>query len=209
MEGSRDAGLSPAFVGAFSRGESELVEVSGGGGSERRGAWGLTLLFSLLQYFMDDCKAKLLERVMERRGEVELMPQQQRIKEVVRERLELQGRFCSSWPQALSIQARPQNLTHTLRQRMELGDALWQAVGGQGSGVEVYVQKGLLGMAYQEAELFMLTDFSPGFRDTWAFLERRLEGAERMKRSAQEVGATPQTVKATSSTSSVHLVVME
>ena len=153
-----------------------------------KAAWGLTLPFSLLQYFMDDCKAKLLERVMERRAEVELMPQQQRIKEVVRERLELQARFCSSWPQALSIQARPHNLTHTLRQRMELGDVLWQAVGGRGSGVEMYVQKGLLGMAYQEAELFMLTDFSPGFRDTWAFLERRLEGAERMKRSALEVG---------------------
>ena len=103
---------------------------------------------------------------------------------------------------------------------MELGDALWVASGGQGSGVEVYVQKVLLGMAYQEAELFMLTDFSPGacqllnlllseiehgpkifrhvtsvdgglvtgFSNTWAFLERRLEGAERMKSSAQEVG---------------------
>ena len=70
---------------------------------------------------------------------------------------------------------------------MELGDALWQAIGGQGSGVEVYVQKGLLGVAYQEAELYMLTDFSPGFRDTWAFLERRLEGAERLKSRAQEV----------------------
>ena len=41
VEGSRDAGLSPAFVGAFSRGESELVEVSAGAAnSYHYGAWG-------------------------------------------------------------------------------------------------------------------------------------------------------------------------
>lgn len=46
----------------------------------------------------------------------------------------------------------------------------------RGAAASRYTRRALLMGAYTASELYMLSDCSPGFADTWDALDRRLEG---------------------------------
>jgi hypothetical protein len=54
-------------------------------------------------------------------------------------------------------------------------DDAWHAAGDRSVDASWYSRRALLMGVSAAAELFMLTDHSPGHADTWAFVERRLE----------------------------------
>lgn len=164
-EGAHDCHLSPAVLGILPRKEADLVE-----------------------YFMEKCREDLAKELERRREELAELPLKERTVAAVRARLEMQAPHASTWPQALSVQARPANAAASLRQRAELMDTIWAAVGDAGTQVERYAKRLLLAGAYSTSELYMLTDFSPGFHDTWSFLERQVEGVLEMRKSAREAG---------------------
>eukprot|EP00897_Mesotaenium_endlicherianum_P007948 jgi/Mesen1/7181/ME000037S06545 len=183
-EAARDLQLSPAIVGIFQRREAEL-------------------------YFMDECLKKLHAELALQRDELAHMTSTDRMVHAARTRLEMQALYTATWPQALNVQAMPSNLAASLRQRADLIDAILDASsgvgdggggGGGGGGVGGYGgaagassdaaarlgRKLLVGSAYGSAELYMLTDFSPGFEDTWLFLRRQIESVMELKKTARE-----------------------
>lgn len=162
-EGARDCGLSPSVLGILARKEAELVE-----------------------FFMDKCREDLAHDLERRKEELSRLPQRERTVAAVRARLEMQGPYASNWPQALAVQARPANVPTTLRQRAELMDVIWPAVGDAATQMERHAKRLLLAGAYSAAEIYMLTDFSPGFQDTWKFLDRQVGSVEDMKKTARE-----------------------
>lgn len=177
VEGAKHAGFSPSIIGLFSRGEAHLVE-----------------------HFMECCKQRLREEVEAERGEGggegearDSVSLEERIVRVVRHRLELQGLYAQNWAQALSIQARPSNIVRSLEQRKELVEEMWSLVGEGGSSsggplspLQLHSHHLLLASVYTTAELYMLTDFSPGFTETWAFVARQVKSAFELKQSATE-----------------------
>lgn len=172
-EAAKEAGLSQAVLGIFPRKEAELVE-----------------------YFMEASRLQLSEELTQRALEFESLPARQRLVAAIRERLELQAPYMSSWPQALSIQARPNNVPTTLKQRWELMDVLWETVGDQSEDMERHGKRLLLAGAYSAAEVYMLTDFSPGYDDTWRFLERQVDCVLELKKTVNEVSHVAQAVGA-------------
>ncbi|KAH7574537.1 hypothetical protein JRO89_XS03G0308600 [Xanthoceras sorbifolium] len=162
IAGAREVGLSPSIVGSFPRKEAALVE-----------------------FFMDDCLQKLIDRIDLGEDLQNLIPSQ-RISKLVRIRLEMQAPYISKWPQALSIQAQPLNVPTSFKQRAMLVDEIWHAAGDEGSAIDWYVKRTVLGGIYSTTEIYMLTDSSPDFRDTWTFLDDRVKDAFDMKKTVQE-----------------------
>lgn len=65
----------------------------------------LTVLFTYVQFFMDDCLQQLIDRIDAGEGELlKNLVLSERLSKLVRMRLEMQGPYISKWPQALSIQ---------------------------------------------------------------------------------------------------------
>ncbi len=95
-----------------------------------------------------------------------------------------------TWPQALAIQASPAHMGTMLKQRAQLVDDIWHACGDTATDYNWYTKRGLLAAVYAATELFMITDYSPGYADTWQSLDRRLADVKRFGSAATEVGAT-------------------
>lgn len=162
IAGAREVGVSPSIVGSFPRKEAALVE-----------------------FFMDECLQKLIDTIDSGEDLKNLVPSERIIK-LVRIRLEMQAPFISKWPQALSIQAQPLNVPTSFKQRAMLVDEIWHAAGDETSDVDWYVKRTVLGGIYSTTELYMLTDNSPDFRDTWRFLDGRVRDAFDLKKAIQE-----------------------
>ncbi|CAN8292488.1 unnamed protein product [Cochlearia groenlandica] len=162
MAGSRDVGVSPSIVGSFSRKEAALVE-----------------------FFMDECLHLLIDRVDSGLDLQNMIPSE-RISKLIRIRLKMQVPYMSKWPQALSIQAHPTNVPTSFKQRAMLVDEMWHAVGDGASDLDWYVKRTILGGVYSTTEIYMLTDDSIEYRDTWAFLDNRVKDAFDLKKSIQE-----------------------
>ncbi|KAL2621108.1 hypothetical protein R1flu_001313 [Riccia fluitans] len=171
--GARDVGLSPAIVGAFPRKEAALVE-----------------------FFMDECALALAEELEDREEELAKMVLKDRVAEIVWTRLQMQIPYLSKWAQALSIQANPLNAPSSLKQRALLVDDIWHAAGDRSTDMDWYAKRALLAGVYSTTELYMLTDTSPGFKDTKTFLERRIADAIDCRKSVQEASQLAQALGA-------------
>ncbi|XP_012450524.1 uncharacterized protein LOC105773304 [Gossypium raimondii] len=162
IAGAKEVGISPSIVGSFPRKEAALVE-----------------------FFMDDCLQRLIDRIDSGEELQDLIPSQC-IYKLVRFRLEMQAPYISKWPQALSIQAHPLNVSTSFKQRAMLVDEIWHAAGDEASDLDWYVKRTVLGGIYSTTEIYMLTDSSPEFRDTWLFLDNRVKDAFDLKKTIQE-----------------------
>ncbi|KAL2915508.1 hypothetical protein HK105_204910 [Polyrhizophydium stewartii] len=90
-------------------------------------------------------------------------------------RLQLTAPFIRKWPQAAALLAQPQNLPTTLRDLGELVDEIWFLAGDRSVDLNWYSKRMLLAGVYTSTEMFMTTDTSPGFVQTFKFLDRRLK----------------------------------
>ncbi|KAL6974626.1 hypothetical protein U1Q18_028810 [Sarracenia purpurea var. burkii] len=162
IAGAREAGVSPSIIGSFPRKEAALVE-----------------------FFMDDCLQRLIDKI-DSEEELRNLIASERLSKLVRIRLEMQAPFITKWPQALSIQAQPQNIPISLKHRALLVDEIWHAVGDEATDVDWYAKRAVLGAIYSSTEVYMLTDSSPDFHDTWTFLDGRVRDAFDLKKSIQE-----------------------
>ncbi|KAI3814439.1 hypothetical protein L1987_14079 [Smallanthus sonchifolius] len=164
IAGARDVRVSPSIVGAIPRKEAALVE-----------------------YFMDECLQKLIDKIDS--GELQLLDlvASERIAKLIKVRLQMQAPYISKWPQALSIQAQPSNISTSFKQRAMLVDEFWHASNDEGSGVDWYLKRTVVGGIYSTTEIYMLTDNSTDFEDTWIFLKERVRDAFDLKKTFQEV----------------------
>lgn len=162
IAGARDVGLSPSIIGSFSRKEAALVE-----------------------YFMDDCLQRLVDKIDSDESLKNLTPSDC-ITKLIRFRLEMQVPYISTWPEALGIQAQPVNVPTSFKQRAVLVDEIWHAAGDNASDIDWYAKRTILGGIYSTTEIYMLSDKSPDFRDTWAFLDARVRDAFDLKKTFQE-----------------------
>ena len=62
-----------------------------------------------------------------------------------------------------------------MKQLAQITDDVWHAAGDKSTDYNWYTKRGLLAGVYTATELYMLTDYSPGFADTWDVLDRRLK----------------------------------
>jgi ubiquinone biosynthesis protein COQ9 len=70
-----------------------------------------------------------------------------------------------------------------------VADIIWRAAGDASTDYNWYTKRGLLSACYISTELYMLTDCSPGYADTWAALERRLQDVVSAGRAVGQAGS--------------------
>ncbi|MED6171015.1 hypothetical protein PIB30_036774 [Stylosanthes scabra] len=88
--------------------------------------------------------------------------------------------------EAALVEAQPVNVPTSFKQRAMLVDEIWHAAGDNASDIDWYAKRTVLAGVYSTTEIYMLTDSSPDFRDTWAFLDARVKDAFDLRKTFQE-----------------------
>ncbi|DBA93616.1 hypothetical protein WJX82_001435 [Trebouxia sp. C0006] len=171
ISGARHIGFSPAAIGLLARGPAELVE-----------------------YFENKCNMELASKLQSSKAEWQHMRTTQRVKEGLKMRLEMNAPYIDTWAQALSIRAQPRNVSAAVEQLAQITDDVWHAAGDKSTDYNWYTKRGLLAGVYTATELYMLTDYSPGFADTWDVLDRRLKDVMNIGRVMGQMGSSAASV---------------
>lgn len=91
---------------------------------------------------------------------------------------------------ASSVMALPQNSAFAARLVWETADAIWDGLGDRSDDVNWYSKRATLSAVYGATVLYWLGDDSEGQAETWAFLDRRIEGVmrfEKLKSNARKI----------------------
>ena len=161
MAGARNLGLSPAEVAnAFPGGPVEMIE--------------------LMSVEADQRMLESLER-----EDLASMKVRERVALAIRCRLELYAADREAVRRALGMLALPQNSVLALRLLYRTVDAIWYAAGDTATDFNFYTKRALLAGVYAATVLAWLDDRSPGFEETWYFLDRRISDAMRLPQIAQ------------------------
>ena len=68
-------------------------------------------------------------------------------------------------------------------------DDVWYAAGDISADFNWYTKRALLAGVYTATEAFMLTDYSPGYADTWEALDRRLQDVAALGKMTGKAGS--------------------
>jgi len=158
--GAKDKGLSVYAHGLFPRGAIELVE-----------------------HFQQTCEKEWVAELakIDTTGQTTVS----KLSQALRLRLSKQRGFMSTWPQALALQALPQHAPGAMATLAQICDVAWTHAGDRKQDITSYSKRIALGGIYTGSELYMLTDYSQDFTDTFDFLDRQLREAERLGTTAE------------------------
>lgn len=78
------------------------------------------------------------------------------------------------WQQGLGLMSLAENIPASLKELAKLSDEIWFQAGDVSVDSSWYTKRASLSAVYAAAEMFQTTDQSTDFRDTEAFLDRRL-----------------------------------
>ncbi len=94
----------------------------------------------------------------------------------VRARLELLTPHREAVRRAAHLQAMPGQARQVLRQTWATADVIWRLCGDTATDYNHYTKRAILGSVYAATLLYWLNDDSPEQAQTWAFLDRRING---------------------------------
>eukprot|EP00753_Platysulcus_tardus_P004930 PLAT1277.1.p1 GENE.PLAT1277.1~~PLAT1277.1.p1 ORF type:complete len:309 (-),score=85.49 PLAT1277.1:73-969(-) len=127
----------------------------------------------LILYFMRDASRATALRLaeMDRDG----MASADIIRTGLRLRLHAITPYMSTWPAAMAQGALPLNALDTANELALFMDELCHQAGDDSVGIDWYAKRAAVGAVYTSTELYMLTDRSLDFMDSWDFMDRQLD----------------------------------
>uniref|UniRef100_A0A1A7X2H3 Ubiquinone biosynthesis protein n=1 Tax=Iconisemion striatum TaxID=60296 RepID=A0A1A7X2H3_9TELE len=174
--GAEALGLSSASTGMFSNGAGDLV-----------------------LHFIAQCNSKLTEILAEQHNQVQQgQAEPKKTAEFLRDAIETRLRMCipyiETWPQAMSVLLLPHNIPDSLKHLSTMVDDIWYYAGDRSTDMNWYTKRAVLTGIYNTTELVMLQDSSADFRDTWTFLDNRIQDVVNMATTAKQVQSTGEAV---------------
>ena len=142
-------GLSPASVGMFGRGTYDLVDFA-------------------MEKWYNQLKIELDELDLSKLGLIG------RLKTGIKARLSYQIPYNNHWSSAMAIGLHPYHLSQTLYRIHKISDHLWYVAGDDSLDYNWYTKRLALSSVYTSTELYMVQDNSTDFKNTWEFLDSRL-----------------------------------
>jgi len=113
----------------------------------------------------------------------------ERIRTLVAFRLEAVADIDEAVRRALAIMAMPQNAPRALRLGWESADLMWRLAGDRATDYNHYTKRAILAGLYSSTLAVFVNDDSEGKEDTYAFLDRRIEGVMKFEKvKAQFLG---------------------
>ena len=130
-------------------------------------------------------EAALAARAVEVAG----MKTRERIACAVRVRLESASGEREAVRRLAAFLALPENVGLGPKLLWATVDAIWRAAGDRSADFNFYTKRGLLAGVVGATTLYWLADRSEGCADTWAFLDRRIDGVVRIGGLPRRIGA--------------------
>lgn len=79
------------------------------------------------------------------------------------------------FPQAARLLLGPQQARRAAEMLHKYIDDMWHLCGDRSMDLSWYTKRAALGGILSAAQLYMVTDFSPNFTDTWKLIDKRVE----------------------------------
>jgi len=118
---------------------------------------------------------------------------QELVVEAIFHRLKHGVPYIRSWPQAMATGLYPDNVTTTMQKLHAIPELICNAA-DQSEQQKVWQErKTALGAIFASAELYMLTDYSEGYKDTYSFVQSRVRDSLLFQEKA---GSSMQTIQA-------------
>lgn len=114
-----------------------------------------------------------------------------RIAHCVRRRIELEADHAEAVRRGATLLALPLYAAEGARAIWQTADIIWNACGDTATDYNWYSKRMILGSVYSATVLYWLGDTSPGFANTWAFLDRRIEDVMRFEQTKARLQANP------------------
>jgi len=112
----------------------------------------------------------------------------ERVATAIRVRLTQTARDREAVRRALAVLALPLNAGRGPALVWRTVDAIWYAAGDTATDFNYYTKRGLLAGVYGATVLYWLDDRSEDFKDTWAFLDRRIAEVMRVPQALGNIG---------------------
>ncbi|XP_026872966.2 ubiquinone biosynthesis protein COQ9, mitochondrial isoform X1 [Electrophorus electricus] len=174
--GAETLGLSAASAEMFNNGAGELV-----------------------LHFVEECNAQLAKILAEQHNRVQLGQTEKKetaefLRDAIETRLRMLIPYIDTWPQAMSLLLLPHNIPESLKHLSTLVDDIWYYAGDRSTDMNWYTRRAALTGIYNTTELVMLQDSSPDFKDTWTFLDNRIQDIVNMANTAKQMKSTGEAV---------------
>ena len=117
------------------------------------------------------------------RRDLAALPVRERIALAVRLRLEQAADHRDAVRHALALRMTPAHGGALPGDVARTVDAMWRAAGDTATNFNYYTKRALLAGVYGATLLYWLDDRSPGFADSWAFLDRRIADIMRIQKA--------------------------
>ncbi len=124
-------------------------------------------------------------------ADLEDMPVRDRIAHCVRRRIELVAEHRDAVRRGATLLALPLHAPEGARAIWETADIIWTACGDTATDYNWYTKRMILSSVFSATVLYWLGDASPNFANTWAFLDRRIEGIMRFEKSKAQLSENP------------------
>ncbi|KAL6429695.1 hypothetical protein ACFW04_007542 [Cataglyphis niger] len=138
---------------------------------------------ALVQHFYSMCNRELNQMLEKEMLTIEADPSSSRkapekqIRDAVETRLRMMIPYKKTWPQALAIMTLPPNVPTSLANLLTLVDDICYYAGDRSVDINWYTRRMILATIYKATELYMLQDTSEDHKETWLFLDRRINDA--------------------------------
>lgn len=106
----------------------------------------------------------------------------ERIRTLVAFRLEAVAHIDEAVRRALAIMAQPQNAARALKLGWHSADVMWRLAGDTATDYNHYTKRAILAGIYSATLAVFVNDDSEGKADTYAFLDRRIDGVMRFEK---------------------------
>ena len=143
------------------------------------------LAFPKTQAGMIDAYIEAVDRAMAGRlppEKLQGMKIREKIRSLIWTRLEIMAPAREAVRRALAILALPQNVPLAMRIGWRTADLMWRLAGDSSTDYNHYTKRITLGAVYASTLLVWLDDESEGWRETSAFLDRRIENVMQFER---------------------------
>ncbi|XP_033211839.1 ubiquinone biosynthesis protein COQ9, mitochondrial [Belonocnema kinseyi] len=151
----------------------------------------------LVQHFYSSCNQELSKKLKNKALAIDADPERAKktpevqVREAVEDRLRMLVPYKKSWPQAMALMALPPNVPTSLANLLTLVDDICYYSGDRSVDFNWYTRRVVLAGIYKTTELYLLQDSSEDQKQTWKFLERRIEDAVQLRRVLSIPGDMP------------------
>ncbi|MGB3554364.1 MAG: COQ9 family protein [Jannaschia sp.] len=114
-----------------------------------------------------------------------------RVAHAVRMRVEIADENREAVRRGMTLFSLPMHAADGLRAMWGTVDAIWDALGDTSDDVNWYTKRATLSGVYSATILYWLGDQSEGNRETWAFLDRRIDDVMRIEKIKAQVRKSP------------------